>query len=106
VPRLAGLDIAVIQPDFASAMAKLFQQLNYRFRCVGVITGAGRQTLIVDAMTRAEGVFKDLIHDVVLNEKAGTSRFPSGNRTFPCGWIKMSAESNDLANSGFYELRV
>jgi hypothetical protein len=56
-------------------MAKLFQQLDYWFRCIGVITGARRQTLILDAMTRAESVLKDLCHDVVLKK--------NGNITIP-----------------------
>jgi hypothetical protein len=41
-PRLTGNWIAVIKPDFASAMAKLFQQLNHRFWCIGVVTGTGQ----------------------------------------------------------------
>jgi hypothetical protein len=41
-PGLAGLGVAVIQPDFAAAMTKLFQQLDDRFWGVCVITGAGR----------------------------------------------------------------
>jgi hypothetical protein len=58
VPGLTGFRVAVKQPDLAPALPQLFQQLDDRYRCLGMITGAGWQTAIVNDLAIAEGCSK------------------------------------------------